>query len=71
MNVLLPSDYVGFAVWFVGMCLEVVADWQKTRFNAQPENKGAPLLVPTCTRLADLGADLGANAECNGSLEIC
>lgn len=31
---------VGFAVWAVGFAFEVVADLQKSRFNADPANKG-------------------------------
>lgn len=31
---------IGFLVWVVGFSIEVVADAQKSRFNANPENKG-------------------------------
>jgi steroid 5-alpha reductase family enzyme len=31
---------VGFLVWVIGFGIEVVADAQKSRFNANPENKG-------------------------------
>ncbi len=31
---------VGFAVWLLGFVIEVVADNQKSRFNADPANKG-------------------------------
>lgn len=31
---------VGFVVWLVGFAIEVVADNQKSRFNADPANKG-------------------------------
>lgn len=31
---------VGFLVWILGFGIEVVADYQKSRFNANPENKG-------------------------------
>jgi steroid 5-alpha reductase family enzyme len=31
---------LGFLVWLFGFTLEVVADSQKSRFNANPENKG-------------------------------
>lgn len=31
---------VGFLVWVFGFGMEVVADYQKSRFNAKPENKG-------------------------------
>jgi len=31
---------VGFMVWLFGFGIEVVADWQKSRFRAIPENKG-------------------------------
>lgn len=30
----------GFLVWFAGLSIEVAADTQKSRFNANPENKG-------------------------------
>jgi len=31
---------IGFLVWVFGFTLEVVADYQKSRFNANPNNKG-------------------------------
>lgn len=31
---------LGLLVWMVGFSVEVVADWQKSRFRANPENKG-------------------------------
>ncbi|MBI1793239.1 MAG: DUF1295 domain-containing protein [Chloroflexi bacterium] len=31
---------VGFLVWTFGFTIEVVADFQKSRFNANPDNKG-------------------------------
>lgn len=31
---------IGFLVWVIGFAIEVVADAQKSRFNANPENKG-------------------------------
>lgn len=31
---------IGFLVWAFGFTLEVTADWQKDRFNADPANKG-------------------------------
>ena len=31
---------VGAVMWVCGFALEVTADWQKTRFRNQPENKG-------------------------------
>lgn len=31
---------VGFLVWVFGFSIEVVADYQKSRFNADPKNKG-------------------------------
>lgn len=32
--------YVGFLIWLLGFSIEVIADAQKSRFNANPENKG-------------------------------
>jgi steroid 5-alpha reductase family enzyme len=32
--------WVGLAVWVIGFALEAVADWQKSRFRADPANKG-------------------------------
>lgn len=34
------GDYFGFAIWLMGFLFEVVADRQKTTFNADPQNKG-------------------------------
>ena len=31
---------IGFLIWSCGFVIEVVADIQKSRFNANPENKG-------------------------------
>ena len=31
---------IGFLVWVFGFTMEVVADYQKSRFNADPKNKG-------------------------------
>ena len=31
-------DYVGVALWLVGMVFESVGDWQLARFKARPEN---------------------------------
>lgn len=31
---------VGFVVWLVGFGIEVIADWQKSRFKANPSNAG-------------------------------
>ncbi len=31
---------VGFLIWLVGFALEVIADWQKSKFKAAPENAG-------------------------------
>lgn len=31
---------IGLLVWVVGFAIEVVADWQKSRFSANPANKG-------------------------------
>ena len=31
---------IGFLVWVFGFTMEVVADYQKSRFNADPNNKG-------------------------------
>ena len=33
-------DGIGFAVWLLGFGIEVIADSQKTAFNAKPENRG-------------------------------
>jgi len=33
-------DYVGFAVWAIGMLFEITADRQKSAFNADPADKG-------------------------------
>lgn len=32
--------FIGLAVWVFGFAFEVIADAQKSRFNAQPENRG-------------------------------
>jgi len=31
---------VGLLLWVIGFCMEVTADYQKSRFNADPQNKG-------------------------------
>ena len=31
---------IGFLVWLLGLGIEVLADWQKSRFRADPENTG-------------------------------
>jgi steroid 5-alpha reductase family enzyme len=31
---------VGFLVWLLGFSIEVIADWQKSQFRANPDNKG-------------------------------
>jgi steroid 5-alpha reductase family enzyme len=31
---------IGFLVWLLGFGIEVIADWQKSRFRAEPENTG-------------------------------
>jgi steroid 5-alpha reductase family enzyme len=31
---------VGALIWLLGFGIEVIADWQKSRFNAKPENQG-------------------------------
>ena len=31
-------DYVGWGMWTLGFIFEVVADYQKSRFKANPEN---------------------------------
>jgi steroid 5-alpha reductase family enzyme len=31
---------LGFLVWLLGFSIEVIADWQKSRFKAMPENAG-------------------------------
>ena len=33
-------DYLGAAVWLVGLLFESVGDWQLARFKADPANKG-------------------------------
>ena len=35
--------YVGVTIWVLGMFFEVVADWQLTRFRADPANSGTVL----------------------------
>ena len=32
--------FVGLAIWVLGFSIEAVADWQKSRFRADPANKG-------------------------------
>ncbi len=31
-------DYAGWGLWITGFCLEVMADYQKTVFKADPDN---------------------------------
>ena len=38
-----PLDYLGVAVWVVGMIFEAGADWQLTGFKADPTNRGKVL----------------------------
>jgi steroid 5-alpha reductase family enzyme len=33
-------DYIGAAIWVVGFGVEVLSDYQKSRFNENPHNKG-------------------------------
>jgi steroid 5-alpha reductase family enzyme len=33
--------FAGLAVWVIGLALEASADWQKSRFRADPANKGS------------------------------
>jgi len=33
--------YVGLAIWVIGFAFEAVADWQKSRFRADPAHKGS------------------------------
>lgn len=34
-----PRDYVGWTVWLVGFVTEALADYQKSKFRSNPENK--------------------------------
>jgi steroid 5-alpha reductase family enzyme len=36
-------DYLGVALWMVGMVFEAVGDWQLARFKANPDNRGRVL----------------------------
>ena len=36
-------DYLGVALWMVGMVFEAVGDWQLARFKADPANRGRVL----------------------------
>ena len=36
-------DYLGIALWLLGMIFETVSDWQLARFKARPENAGRVL----------------------------
>lgn len=36
-------DWVGLALWIIGMCFQVAGDLQLSRFKANPENKGKVL----------------------------
>lgn len=33
-------DFLGAALWLIGLCFEAVGDWQLARFKADPGNKG-------------------------------
>jgi steroid 5-alpha reductase family enzyme len=33
------QDYIGWGIWVLGMVFEVVADFQKSSFKANPDNK--------------------------------
>lgn len=33
-------SYIGIALWFTGFLVEAIGDWQKSRFKADPANKG-------------------------------
>lgn len=33
-------DFVGISVWIVGFSVEAISDWQKSRFNSNPHNRG-------------------------------
>lgn len=35
-----PLDYVGTAIWLLGICFETVADLQMRKFKQKPEHKG-------------------------------
>ena len=34
------QDWIGWGMWAVGMAFEVIADYQKSQFRADPDNKG-------------------------------
>lgn len=36
-------DYLGIALWFIGLTFEVVGDWQLAQFKKNPANKGKVL----------------------------
>ncbi len=36
-------DFIGLALWAVGLYFETVSDWQLTRFRAQPDNRSKVL----------------------------
>lgn len=38
-------DFMGIALWIVGMCFQVIGDAQLARFKSKPENKGKVLAV--------------------------
>lgn len=33
-------DYIGVGLWVIGFGVEAISDWQKSRFNSNPHNKG-------------------------------
>jgi steroid 5-alpha reductase family enzyme len=37
---LVPLDWIGVAIWAVGLTFEAVGDWQLSRFKADPANRG-------------------------------
>lgn len=37
---LVPLDWIGIAIWAVGLTFEAVGDWQLSRFKADPANRG-------------------------------
>ncbi|CAN5266406.1 DUF1295 domain-containing protein [soil metagenome] len=37
---LLPLSYLGMAIWLIGFLFEAIGDGQKSRFKANPTNKG-------------------------------
>ena len=39
-DVFVPVDYIGVALWVLGLAFEAVGDWQLKRFKADPANQG-------------------------------